>query len=90
MKKIGYFHVFALFTPDNDDVNYEIPVYNCIGSRNLRRAERTCEEKNDELARRCEEIRKQGYVPEKIAVCKTGIYVSGKRKDNGRTKTVRV
>ena len=89
MKKLGYFWVLTLFAPDNNDVCYKVPVYNCIGSRNLRRAERACEKINDELARKCEEIRKAGYTPEKIAVCVSGIYVSGKN-NNGRTKTVRV
>ena len=84
MKKLGYFWVFIL----NTDVIYKIPVYNYIGSRNLRRAERACEEKNSKLTTACEEIRTSGYVPEKIAVCVSGIYVSGKK--DGRTKTVRV
>lgn len=80
MKKIGYFWVL-------NTVIYKIPVYNYTGSRN--RAQKACEEKNDKLATTCEEIRSSGYVPEKIAVCTSGIYISGKNND-GRTKTVRV
>ena len=79
MKKIGYFWVL-------NTIIYKIPVYNYIGGN---RAQKACEEKNNKLATICEEIRKQGYIPEKIAVCVSGIYVSGKNND-GRTKTVRV
>lgn len=97
MKMLGYFWVFTLeftmeFTPRttrDDSTCYKIPVYNYIGSKNQHRAIRACEEKHNKLASTCEKIRTSGYVPEKIAICTSGIYVTGKRKD-GRTKTVRV